>query len=289
MLPSIFLFSLAPKDFVFGNIGYAKLNTLYRYDMGYERAMTLIGKIKYLLKDVLSEPGNLAVVITFFYLTVQWVSIALKKPRSLHFEVVYIFILLPFIFFGSFAPTPSWYQYFYAPMAFLIIGIFYIIYDLQNFDKIRKSNLWLIAIVLVFLFIYAIPKYKGIGNVINLEKWFPVKAHQQGVNISDVVSEGEVLTLASIFPLEGGLCIYNEFVMSPFAWRVAHILPENKRNELGLIGVGDLETFLADKCPDAILVGFESPITEEPLNTFAKKEGYDLIKLDGKILWIIEN
>lgn len=290
ILPVLLLFMLAPEQFLFGNLGYAKLNTLYRQEIGYTKAMTASGKLTYLFRKVVCKPGNLKIFLPFIFFILSTNILKSRAKASNYFEIIFILILFPFLLLGSFAPTPSFYQYFYAPIPFLMIGALYAIAHFYNqYEKSRLGHKLFANIIIVFMIlssIYGFYYYKNINILLSADKWFPNEAHKIGTEIASLVGEGKVLTLAPIFPLEGKLEIYEEFATGPFAWRTAHILPDDERRELGMISENDLNDFLKTKLPNAILVGFEGDL-EEPLLGFAKENKYKAFKLsNGKTLFI---
>ena len=290
ILPVLLLFFLAPEQFLFGNLMYAKLNTLYRQETGYTQAMTASGKLTYFLINVVSKPGNLKVFLPFMFLILSPNFLKRYDNASNHFEIIFIVILFPFLLAGALAPTPSFYQYFYAPIPFLMIGSLYLIaYFYNHQEKLRLGNKLFGNIIIVFMFVssvFGLLYYKDINILLSSNEWFPNEAHKIGTEIALRVDKGRVLTLAPIFPLEGKLEIYEEFATGPFAWRTAHLLPYTKRRELAIISESDLDDFLKTKLPNAILLGYEGGL-EEPFFRFAKNNSYKGSKLsNGKILFI---
>jgi 4-amino-4-deoxy-L-arabinose transferase-like glycosyltransferase len=288
LLPSIILFALAPKQFIFGNLGYARLNTMYRLEMGYVRAMTLGSKVKDLL-DIFSEPGNLLLGFLFIYLVLGRGMMTWKERVLKHFEVTFTLILLPFILAGSLAPTPSFRQYFYAPIPFIIMAIFYKVSELQFQEQKRKNSLKLLVIAMTISCIYAIPKYWITGNMMTINNLFPMRIHNAGIEISAIVGKGRVLTVAPIFALEGGSSIYKEFATGAFAWRTASFLSRKERKEFGMICGDDLWDFLENKAPAGILVGFGREELERPFVNYAEKKRYKALTFDGITLWTSVN
>jgi hypothetical protein len=108
-----------------------------------------------------------------------------------------------------------------------------------------------------------------------------------GASIRAHVPEGKVLTLAPTWVLEGGLRIYPEFATGPFAWRSAQWAPVEQRRRLKLVAPADLESFLADDPPAALLTGVEDERLERPFVEWAEAHGYRAQKLGRKrVLWV---
>jgi len=285
MLPTLLVLKWAPEQFIFGMTGYAQLSQAYHQEMGRDRAMNLSGKLLY-LKEVLSSPGNLLLVLgfTFFVFSKRIVTVRAKATGSL--EIIFILILIPFLLIGSLAPTPSWPQYFYAPVPFLILGILYGIAALYDQNEKMRWSLKLFALMVIVSGFYGFSYYRSVYNLLSPHEWVPTKVHKIGQEIETALVEGKVLTFAPIFPLEGGLEIYEEFATGPFAWRTAPLLPKHKRKALGVISEEELRDFLKTKPPRGILVGFEAEL-EKPLVNYARERGYTALNLsNGTILWL---
>lgn len=290
LYPVFFNFLTSPERFVFGNFGYARLNTLYRQEMGFSQAMTFAGKFLYVTKEVFSKMSN--VMLVGGYLIVTMANVFLKRLAfRKSFNSVFIVIALTCLLIASFAPTPSWYQYFYAPLPIMALGIIFGIKDLVNYKR-RK---WVLACVLSFVAVsYCFGAFKPIllpsyvsGSTFTPREWEPVKIHRVGKELASRVGGGKVLTLAPIFALEGGRLIYKEFATGPFAWRTAHLLDSDDRTKYSLISEADLFPFLEKERPQGILVGFEGTI-EAPLIIYAMKKGYKKIKLARGTLFLLE-
>ena len=107
MLPVLLTFTIAPKQFVFGNIGYAVYNTAYREQMGFQTAMTIGHKFVYLTKMVISQPGNLFLFSAFLvFVSINFIDG--REKIDCRFEIIFLISLVFFLLIGSFAPTPSW-------------------------------------------------------------------------------------------------------------------------------------------------------------------------------------
>lgn len=68
LLPSLYLFLVAPRQFTFGNFHYPALNTAYRLEAGFSgpaNPMDISEKLDYLWNNVLSQPGNLLLLLAF--------------------------------------------------------------------------------------------------------------------------------------------------------------------------------------------------------------------------------
>lgn len=291
LLPSLALGALAPRQFLFGNLDYARYNTLYRREMGFAEgdvsaiAMSLAGKLSYLARYVVSAPGNLLLLLSFLFF-----ALALNAPNRwqgpYRLELTLLLLLVPFLLLGSFAPTPAFFQYFYAPVPFLLLGALYGMANLPGQEARGKWSLVLLAHVVILAGAYGVKSYENVKNLLAPGNWLPVQAHQTGVEIAAVVGQGRVLTLAPLFPLEGGAQIYEQFATGAFAWRVAPLVSASDRQAMGMVSADELTGLLRAQPPDAILVGYEGEL-ERPFVEYAEAGGYRPLTLaGGKVLWV---
>jgi len=101
-------------------------------------------------------------------------------------------------------------------------------------------------------------------------------------------SSGKVLTLAPIYPLEGGLDIYPEFSSGPFAWRTAPLLDAADRARYKIVSPADLDELLRHDPPVGIIVGAEPIQMEYPLVQYAMQHNYlPLPMSSGLTAWVL--
>lgn len=304
LLPAFFLFILAPQEFYYGNYVYFRLNTIYRELLQHEIAMTTAGKLGYFYEVVLKSPINLAIYtgVLIFSLAAA-VKVWMTKEQRF-FELALVGVLSLFLLLSAFAPTPSWSQYFFAPLPFLVTGL---LYGLSVFSHNRPylSGIFLTLLVGITLTNGTLPGIlRDLSSLNRPENWQPVHVHRFASQLSSLVGQGKVLTLAPIIPLEAGMNTYEMFAVGPFSWRTAYILSEQKRREYGVIAHTELEEFLKDQPPEAILVGFEgynSGFTrldkegvESPFRQYAMQNGYQPLEMPAEfteleiLLWVRE-
>ena len=287
LLPAIYLFLLAPKQFIFGNFIYPQLNTVYRQDTGFygpANPMTLVEKLEYLWNIVIAQPGNLLLFLAtlFFGYSCGLVDL-LRKERLL--ENVLLLSLIPFLLVGSLLPSPAWYQYFYTLVPFALLAVAFGLSRLTYQQDLQARWIWIMFIQLVLLVnFYHHEDYRRVAFLRHPDLWRPLMAHKLGQEIASYCSQGRILTFTPAYALEGGADIYPEFATGVFAWRTASYLDEEQRKELGMISDADLERFLALDPPGAILVGLE-PLIEEPLNAYALQYGYRKLEIQ-KDVWV---
>jgi hypothetical protein len=247
--------------------------------------MSFGGKLSYLARYVLSTPSTALLLLAFLFFVVSN-SPRLRRKPPYWFQVAFSLILLPFLLIGSFAPTPAFYQYFYAPIPFLLVSVLYGVASFRDQDDRLNWNTVLLAHIIVIASAFGLKLYQDVDILMTPDKWLPVRAHHIGLEIETIVGDGPVLTLAPLFPMEGGASIYEEFATGPFAWRIASLVSDEERQRVGLIAEPDLIDLLGARPPAAILLSDEAAI-EQPFVEYAEQHGYQPLGLsDGKTLWL---
>lgn len=292
LLPSLVLFALAPRQFLFGNLGYAQYNTLYRQTEGFAEgdvssiAMSFSGKLSYLARYVLSTPSTALLVLAFLFFVLSMNFTRFRRQFPYRFQNVFSLVLLPFLLLGSFAPTPSFFQYFYAPVPFLLVGT---LYGAASFRDQKDRMNWGTALLIHILLLasaFGLKLYQEVDPFTPVAESLATKVHQAGLEIKAAAGDSPVLTLAPLFPLEGGTPIPAEFATGPFGWRVAPLVPEETRRAVGLVAEADLVDFLQAHPRVAILIGFEGAL-EQPFVGYAQQVGYQPVQLsEDKVLWL---
>jgi hypothetical protein len=269
------------------------LNTLYyREQPNWTAAMTLGGKVRFLKEVVFSKPGDLLILgISVYSVALLGVEKTRGAVRT-RLEVPFLLLCLPFLFIGSLAATPSWYQYFFAPMPFILMLA---LYGLASFSNERHSRSASVLLVILALISVAdsglITKAGYLRSAVNGESWSPLQLHREATEIAILAKEaakpGKVLTLAPLYAVEARLSIYASFVTSPFAWRVSTLLSTEARAERSIVGPAEIKSLIEKDPPIAILTGTEKEDIEMPLIEAAKKLGYVPITTSGGIMvWI---
>ncbi len=289
LLPVLTLFALAPTQFEFGNFIYHSLNAAYRESLG-PSDESLFGKLRLFVR-LMVEPGTLPLVLGFLFFVV-WSGISkVRAKTSRYFEVLFLVALLPFLLVGSLGPTPSAPRYFYQLIPFLVLGLLYgIAYFREQAIKMNRG-LQLFALAVVVTGFVGFSSYQHLGNLLSEESWTPIEANEVGAQIKHAVGDGQILTLAPIYPLEEGGKIYKEFAAAPFGWRIGSLLGSSQRKQYDIVSKADLENYLKTKPPQGILVG--DPLQaalEQPLVDYAKEHGYRPLQLEnGETLWLIRH
>lgn len=284
MLPALALFLAAPDRFFFGNYIYIRLNTLYRQTVEYGLAMDLPAKWEFLLKKVLLHPLDFFLYAAFVVFSGAAVYRWLRSRDESDPGAPLAAGLGLVLFATAFAPTPSWPQYFFAPLPFLMIAFVYGVSWLSQ----RKALYGYIAVgtlaILALTSGAVTTARSNLERLLQPEQWLTVEIHDFAMQIRAQVPAGKVLTLAPIFPLEAGLDIYEPFTVGPFAWRTAHLVGAELRGQYGIVARREVEDYLAIDPPAAVLVGFETESAgftpydkgklEKPLEDYARQSGF---------------
>jgi hypothetical protein len=224
------------------------------------------------------------------------------------FDLFLLALLFPFLLAGCIAPSRYHTQYFYALLPFLPLWVSYGLGALDPAQTLTKAALALFALCCVA----AVPmaSFAAVQQIDSKQKWSPamiprqfaadakllgaphlwdpVRAHETGLELRRLVGAdaGKVLTLAPVFPLEGGLDIYPQFVTGAFAWRSSHLVPAEKRKRVGLISPYDLDALLANDPPRAILLRDKDERLNKPLIAYATAHNFKPQKIRDKTLWL---
>lgn len=299
-LPTLWLFATDPAAFIFGNLEYVRLNTAYYQEIGHTEAMTFWGKLVYFGRFLIAQPADGLAVLLLVVGVLPLLSTLRRrlpfvrtgasptpKEESL-FRLAFVLFLLLFSLVGAFAATPSQLQYFYALFPLVILGIIYALTAWPTHMHIAGLRLFIFGALVSILL--SIPAYApGMFTLFSPSEWRPNKLHVHGQWAMRLVDDGPVLTLSPIPVLEGGGAIYPEFAPGPFAWRIAALVEPERRADLHLVAPEELDRFLEDQPPGAILVGLDNDdiAEEQPLIDYAERNAYVPVPMpDDGTLWL---
>jgi hypothetical protein len=283
LAPLIWLAALAPDQALFNNFEFSKVNIIYRFATGEPRTMTLLKKLRFVFKNV-ARP-EFALVAVLVGAAVAWWRA--KDRGADRLWLIALVAITPFVFIGSFAPSPLFPQYFYAPVPFMILaGVFALAGAWREAPPLRSTSSAILIPVAVAIAI-AVPQFSAIGDVLSRDEWMPVERHAEAQALLGKVQPGRILTLAPTHPVEAGFDIYPAFSTGPFAFRVAPYIAAERRPRLRIVGPDELESYLSSDPPAAILLGYEED-GEEPLADYAKRHGYTRQRFgdDDITLWL---
>jgi len=281
LAPSLLFAALSPWKFLYGNVIYPLQNTRYRELLLHEDAMDLPGKLAYFTDRVVLYPGHLPLALAGLWLGYR-VLLRNREAKARDLQDVWLALgTALFLWIGGMVPTPSWYQYFYAPLPFAVLAAVCMLRWASP-----RPGLVLVAagLLLGFLVNLRADYIRRFPVLLQPDEWVPVQVHAVGRAVADRLRAGRVLTLGPIFPIEGGLQIYPAFATGSLTWRVSPFMAGEPRRKYGVIAPEDLPAYLEPMPPAAVLVGFELHTTgfslddpgelELPLVRYALARGY---------------
>lgn len=283
LLPVAPLFCAAPRQFIFDNFTYnSTIDLLYRQSTMPGR-IAFWNKLSFPFQIFLKSPSGLLLIAGFIFFAARpwWHNRSRWRNDR---EISVLLLILPFLFIGSWAPMPSYRQYYYPFVPFLLLAVIIGLARERPFRRRMFRWLWLAVIVGV---LETVPSLANPLGFLQPWSWPVFSAHEKAEAIAKLLPRGRVLTLAPLFPLEAGRGIYPEFATGPFAWRTASFVDPQSRAAFGFVAPADLDRFLAADPPAAILTGFERYEFERPLLTYAVSHGYLSHPLpDDGVLWL---
>jgi hypothetical protein len=187
---------------------------------------------------------------------------------------------------AGFVPTPSFPQYYTAPIPFAIalVGLLYAKLDAARRAAARPLLMCAIGLSAV---VGGPMLLTGLPRLLAPAGWTGPRVHHDAERIARLIREngggyGPVATLAPVHALEGGLTIYPHFAMGPFVYRAAEWIPADERRYYdNLASPPTTQQLLRRIPPAAIITGFEGPL-EQPFVAFARAGGYPSYRLPIK-------
>jgi hypothetical protein len=294
LLPVVWMFSQWPAEFIYGNYTYIRLNTIYRELLGHATAMSPIAKVEFFANTSLNQFSSVLLHALTGILSVKVIYEFIRRKITVNNHKLTLLMVGVSLFAASFSATPIWPQYFFAPIPFFILFLFLTIEIKPNFYKyVPWVSLSFILLMLIINKPYE-EIYKSIKSAADPQNWIPIQVHNYSQDLKQIVPEGKILTLSTSFPLEAGIDTYPIYAIGPFSWRTAPILAKETRERVSIIAPEDLDDYLLNDPPSAILVGFEANFDgfvpndpgglETPFVIYAKENGYAPISIDANFV-----
>jgi hypothetical protein len=296
--PSLYSFFTARDAFLFGNFEFPRLRLLDTADSRAADTATWWRKLRYFFKEIVMLDrkdeqfrGSLLLFAVFLGATIpvawQWLRDR-RTTRSFDLRrlpAAFSAVLVLFVSLGCALPTRYQYQHWFIVVPFLALAIAEALPFVTRGAFSWKA--WaIVAIGLASLLMNGRTYLEPASRLLVPREWYAIRLHAYGDEMRSHTT-GQVLTLAPAYAIDAGLPIYPEFATGPFAWRLAHLLPPEKRLRFHVIAPADLESFLSKKPPAAILTGVDDDELEEPLISYAKAHGYQQVRLKKKRdLWL---
>ena len=277
------------QDFWFYNVGYHVLNTEWRKQMGYERAMTLPTKLAYAAELFEETTSSLLVALSALALLACRYIPSPANHRHMAPALLSIALVIASIP-AVMIPTPIFEQYYSMPFSllFLLLAVLYpTTYQLGPGHTLFNQFL---LVILVLSAVITVPGFQE-----DLENpWVTDELSTQSREIAELIDSytdrpGKMATFAPLFALEGGETIYPELATGPFLYRVGNLLTPTDRSDYNATSSDAITSLLTQNPPVAIFLvsGEDSTyadssyaVLEEPLRRFAQEHGYRKVERD---------
>ncbi len=285
-LPSIY-YLLRDRDvFMFNNLYFHQLTSLWYQSIDYGDRVTWPQKLRY-TKYWFQHPSQVWCVYGGFASLLAALKLRAEADKAasryVRYECVFAWICVALLFAAALSPTPAWPQYYVAPLPMLLIAI---VLTLNSRSAVSRIALACAALVGIWV---SGPYYmRAVYHASSLREWVPIAFHNDArqllgnVHTSGLVNgEGPlVLTQAPLVVLEGGGRIYPELAACNFLFQVADQLTDDQLKSYRAVSPKSLEALLAVRPPDAILTRVErappgnTPATDDLLDLYASTNGY---------------
>jgi hypothetical protein len=290
LLPALAHWLADPDQFLFGNLGYPRLSTMF-YSATDSRALTLFPKLGYALTSFLSDPGN-AVLFAGCTTSVIYYARGFRVRHSeFANELTLVFALLPFLWIGVLGPSPTFYQYYYMVLPFMTLSAVYLIAE-QRHNPLAMSRWarimgWSLVIVALINF----PRwYWQVIYLPTPSAWTPIQVHQVGRWIKHHSPRGaRVLTIDPAFPLEAGMRVERDFAVGRFIMQVGQFMSERERCRQHMAWGEQLDRELATAPPDVFFFHSRTIDQAPQLLRYAQEHHYrHIATADGEFqMWVL--
>jgi len=275
---------IAPDQAWFANFEFAKVNITYRFSTGEPRTMTLPKKLRFLWKSVVRQ--DLGLIVPFLVVIVAAFRTRQAGRSALPLELVLVFLCLPFLLIGSFAPSPLFEQYFYPFVFFILIGAAAAFAAVPLDSVWFRRTAWIAALGVALSVVRGVGGYQDLPQLFRPSHWTPLEIHSEAAALRGLPINAPIVTLAPVHVLEAGHRIYPGFATGPFAWRIAPYLEPAKAARLKIPTPASLDALFAARPPGAFLLGDEKK-GEALFDLYAQEHGYLLRLNRGRDrLWV---
>lgn len=277
--PAWIFFFLAPAQFVFGNFEYVRLNTAHYLESGGLQPGEGWAQKWEMTRNTMITVwrANFALVLLT---AVQLIRLYKQIRPQRAPELVFLGVLILAALVSGYAPTPMQIQYIYLVFPLLALLNLALIHR----DPMPRLGLTLLLVASLYAATQAQNDFRDSWRAAwQPSAWVVNQVHHRGQEIAALTGEATVITLAPIYPLEGGAPILPELVSGPFGWRVANLIEPSTRATMGIVGPQEMTQHMQTHPPRAILVGIHGAHAElEPsLIEFALARDYMPIPVEG--------
>lgn len=278
VLPAVWLGVAAGGDVaLFNNFGYHRLNALWREGSGFQRGMSLPGKLSVAASVFWGQSSALAALVAVLSVMALRATSAspLRRERAIVALRFGSFVVVSLVM--AMIPTPVDRNYFGTFIASLLLFAAWCHGDLVLHRR-RTSVTLAWAVVLMLLVIQTPSDARRMLVSLDPDHWSPTQVRKAAsavrARIPQSFLEMPVATLTPLFVIEAGLPIYPELATGPFTFRIANYLSAAQLKRYRTTSPRDLPALLERVPPSAILVGFEGEL-DKPFIRYAEDAGYE--------------
>ncbi|MCB0314344.1 MAG: hypothetical protein KDH84_13965, partial [Calditrichaeota bacterium] len=94
-------------------------------------------------------------------------------------------LLLPFLLIGTFAPTPSFKQYFYPPLFFCLLAAAYGLAEFPRESPHPQRHLTIWGLLLILFSLYNLPQFPDSFRLSKAKYWQPNQIHRLGKSVGN--------------------------------------------------------------------------------------------------------
>jgi 4-amino-4-deoxy-L-arabinose transferase-like glycosyltransferase len=284
--PAAFLVLRDPVAGWFANVGYHTLNTQWWAASGWDVSITLRERVAF-ARWLLSAPAHRLCAAAIVLAAVAGLLTRARLRKAATSESVWAAAtcgaLMTTAVLTALVPSPSWPQYYAmaVPFAALLPA------SLLGCAG-RDRPAWLGLGVAFVALLAMLPTAPALGallpRLVAPQEWTGNQVHARAETlrrlVPDAPTAARVLTLAPLFPLEGGLAIYPELASADFAYRASHLVRPELRSRLALLGPDDVIGRVQQDETRAILVSNDEEELNRPLAHAAAHVGMRLVWSD---------
>jgi len=267
LLPALLVYAQSPSNFLFDNVRYHVLNAQWAAD---PQIGQYTRKAVFVLRTVLL-PGNLVLVLSAAVLAWR----RLPRPGGETWRrpgADCAGLLAAALFLGALVPDPPQLQYFFALVPFAILAALGQLAAQPLERQVRGVRVLAVAAVLTIA--AGLPAYRYLWTARTPAQWIPVRIHRDGERLAALASGAQVISIAPLFPLEGGARIPAACAAGSFGWRVGALVDADARRRLRLPTPWDVDELVAASQPAVLLTGSDRPPEEQPLIDYARRQSW---------------
>jgi hypothetical protein len=297
LLPASYYFRRHADVFVFDNVVFHRLNTMWRREIGYEWTMGPFSKLQF-LKGQWEDPSNVALLVALLFLAARGLRPAGGTglvARGLRPDLLLCAGLVAATTAGALLPTPLWPHYFAMPVPFVVLLLAALCRQASDAGDGEMARTALRVAVIICV-AFALPRMlTSLAALRHRDRWVPLVVHDTGVKIRAQVLKpggdgrvGRVATLSPMYAVEAGLPIYPELATGVFLYRVGDFLSSAERERYVATSPRTLAGLLDADPPSAVVTGgdkFEGEL-EAPFVAYAEQRGYEKQDVGGLRLYL---